>query len=79
MRKIPRRFAPFVYGVIQAGITTAVATGIATLQALGFNPWTLPAWAMAWLIAWATMLPVVILIAPFIQRAVMRFVEPPPS
>ena len=73
---ISRRFAPYIYGVIQAGITTAVASGIATFSALGFIALSVPAWLVAWMIAWATMLPVVILIAPLIQRAVMRLTAP---
>jgi hypothetical protein len=30
MFRIPRRFAHFVYGVIQSGVTTAIATGVAS-------------------------------------------------
>ena len=33
--KLPRRYAPFVYGVIQAALTTAVATAIATYSVMG--------------------------------------------
>ena len=33
-------------------------------------------WVLAWGIAWLTMLPVVVLAAPYIHRAVMRFFEP---
>jgi Zn-dependent protease with chaperone function len=77
MTKLPRRFAPFVYGIIQSGITTAIASGIATAQALGFNTLAVGAWIVAWLAAWAVMLPVVILIAPLIQKAVLSVTEPP--
>ena len=37
MVRLPNRFAPFVYGVIQAAVTTAVATAIATHQWMGFG------------------------------------------
>jgi hypothetical protein len=70
MRLLPKRFAPYVYGTIQAAITTAVATAIATGQLTGFSVLFLERWALAWLVAWATMLPVVILLAPLIERAV---------
>jgi hypothetical protein len=33
-------------------------------------------WMMAWGIAWVTMLPVVLLASPIIQRAVERLIEP---
>jgi hypothetical protein len=33
---IPRRYAPFVYGIIQATITTGIGSGIASLD--GVSP-----------------------------------------
>ncbi len=74
---LPREYAPFIFGVIQSGLTTAVATGIATLSALGFNALAVGAWLVTWLIAWATMLPIVVVAAPFIQRAVLKLTAPP--
>ena len=71
MARIPGRYAPFVYGVIQAAITTAVASAIATQQVTGLGPAFIERWVSAWALAWLTMLPVVILISPVIQRAVM--------
>lgn len=71
MLKLPRRLAPYIYGVFQSGITTAVATGIATVQTIGLGLDSARVWLAAWALAWATMLPVVFFIAPFIQRAVL--------
>jgi hypothetical protein len=71
MTRLPRQFAPFVYGIIQALITTAVATAIATHQLTGLGPRFLLEWASAWVLAFVTMLPVVIFIAPLIQRCVL--------
>jgi hypothetical protein len=70
MALLPRRLAPFAYGMIQAAVTTAVATGIATHQLTGFGMAFLRQWAVAWSLAWLTMVPVVILVAPLIERAV---------
>ncbi len=64
MARLPQKYAPFVFGVIQAAITTAVATAIATHQLTGFGLLFLQRWTLAWLVAWLTMLPVVILFAP---------------
>src|SRR5689334_357586 len=64
MARLPQKYAPFVFGVIQAAITTAVATAIATHQLTEFGLLFLERWAFAWLVAWLTMLPVVILLAP---------------
>lgn len=70
MARLPQKYAPFVFGVIQAAITTAVATAIATHQLTEFGLLFLQRWTLAWLVAWLTMLPVVILFAPLLQRAV---------
>jgi hypothetical protein len=70
MVRLPQKYAPHVFGVIQAAITTAIATGIATHHLTEFGLLFLQRWAFAWLVAWLTMLPVVILFAPLLQRAV---------
>ena len=72
-RRVPRRYAHFVFGIIQSGLTCLVASGIGSLPLLeegGF----LGAWLIAWLVAWATMMPIVILAAPLIRRIVERLV-----
>jgi hypothetical protein len=76
MFRLPPRYAPLVYGIIQAAITTAVATAIATHQLTDFGVRFLAQWASAWLLAWLTMLPVVVLIAPWVQRAVAIMTTP---
>jgi len=67
MIKLPKRYGHFLYGVIQSGITTCLATAIATF---GQGPLLAAAvrWLEAWLASWSLMIPVVLLIAPFIQR-----------
>jgi hypothetical protein len=69
--RIARRHAPYVYGLIQAAITTAIATGIATVQTTGLATGSIPLWLRAWIIAWLTMVPFVLCLAPVIQRAVV--------
>jgi hypothetical protein len=69
--RIPRRFAPMIYGVMQAGITSAIATAIAIQKIGATDEPLIGQWFTAWLLAWLTMLPVVIFISPFIQRAVL--------
>jgi hypothetical protein len=71
MSPIRRRHAHILYGVIQSGMTSGVASLIASLALIdeaGF----LGNWLKSWAIAFALMLPVVLFAAPFIQRAVMR-------
>jgi Protein of unknown function (DUF2798) len=68
MVRIERKHSHFVFGVLQAGLTSLIAAGIASfpsptiVQFLGH-------WLGSWLIAWAIMLPVVVLAAPFIRSA----------
>jgi hypothetical protein len=71
MLRIPRRYAHFVFAVIQSGLTCFVASGIASapfLQSGGF----VHHWMVAWLIAWVTMLPIVLLAAPVISAFVRK-------
>ena len=76
MARLPQRYAPFVYGIVQAGITTAVASAITTHQLTGFGVQFFSRWASAWSLSWLTMLPVVIGLAPVIQRAVVALTAP---
>ena len=71
MARLPQQYAPLVYGIIQAAITTAVATAIATYQLTHFNMRFVEEWLFAWGVSFLTMLPVVVFVAPFIQRCVL--------
>lgn len=73
---IPRRFSALMYGVIQAAITSAVATTIATYQASPVGTSMLWYWLRYWSLSWIAMLPIVILVAPLIQRTVLWLTEP---
>ncbi len=66
MLGIPRRYTHFIFGVIQAGLTSLIAAGIASF------PSSTPLqfiyhWLLSWLVAWIAMLPVVVLAAPAIR------------
>ncbi|KYK43733.1 MULTISPECIES: DUF2798 domain-containing protein [Bradyrhizobium] len=71
MLGIPRRYSHFVFGIIQSGLTSLVATGIASLPA-GGPMMFVRHWMVSWLIAWAAMLPVVLLAAPAIRAFSLR-------
>ncbi|KPF69181.1 GNAT family acetyltransferase [Bosea sp. AAP35] len=66
---IPRRYSHVAFGVIQAGLTSAVASGVAVLAGPDAGP-ALSRWLSAWALSWTMMLPVVVFAAPFIRRAV---------
>jgi hypothetical protein len=67
MLKIPRRFNHFVFGVIQSGLTRAVATAIARLS-FPIEGSAISSWLASWLLSWATMLPIVFLAATLIRK-----------
>lgn len=71
MLGIPRRYVHFVFGVIQSGLTSAVAAGIASLPFLSEGGF-LRHWTQSWLAAWLLMLPVVLFAAPVILKLAMR-------
>jgi FtsH-binding integral membrane protein len=67
MLGIPRRFSHFVFGVIQSGLTCAIAAAIASFPFLAGGTF-LKHWLQSGLIAWITMLPVVVFAAPAIRK-----------
>ena len=67
MLGIPRRYAHFVFGVVQSGLTSAIAAAIASYPFLA-NGSFLRQWLASWLIAWLIMLPVVVFAAPTIRK-----------
>lgn len=69
--KVPRRHSHFVFGVIQSGLTCAVAAAIASYPFIDGGAF-FGHWITSWVIAWVTMLPVVLLAAPLIRKIVER-------
>ncbi len=78
MLPISRRHAHYVFAVMQSGLTTGVATGVASLPfwSKGF----FLHWLLAWLGSWVVMLPIVIGAAPLLRRLAHRITrdETPP-
>lgn len=70
MFAIPRRYSHFIFGIIQSGLTSCIAAGIASLSAIatGNFLWN---WLASWLVSWAVMSPVVLLAAPIIRSLSM--------
>lgn len=74
LRRLPPRYSAHVFGVMQSGLTTALASAIATFGAVGFSLAALAKWVVAWVIGWATVVPVVIVLAPHLKRLSERLV-----
>lgn len=77
--QLPHWLAPYIYGVLQAGLTTALATAIAVHRHMGFGVDFIEELVPSWLISWIAMLPIVIGVSPLIQRCVHALVQPEPE
>jgi hypothetical protein len=66
MLGIPRRYSHFIFGVIQAGLTSFIAAAIASISLWGSGRF-LHNWMLSWLVSWVMMLPAVLFAAPAIQ------------
>jgi hypothetical protein len=66
MLRIPQRYSHFVYGVIQSGLTCAIATGVANVPFLAAGSFVAH-WLQSWFVAWIMMLPIMLLAAPAIR------------
>ena len=66
MLGLPRRYAHFIFALIQSGMTSAIAAGIASLPLSADGTFWLH-WLKSWLAAWLILAPVVILAAPLIR------------
>lgn len=66
---VPKRLSHFVFSIIQSGLTCLVATAIASRHVIGFDAFV-ASWLVSWVSSWLTMLPVVLLVAPLIRKAV---------
>ena len=61
------RYSHFVYGVIQSGLTCAIAAAIASFPFLVEGSFA-KHWIKSGLLAWLVMLPVVLFAAPAIRK-----------
>jgi hypothetical protein len=66
MCAISRRHSHFVFAVVQAGLTSLIAAGIASLPVVAISQFLLH-WLLSWIISWVMILPIVVLAAPLIR------------
>jgi hypothetical protein len=65
---LPARAKPYAFAATQAFVTTGVSTFIASGAAL-------PRWLVAWALAWILLVPLVLLMAPFLWRLLSRLCD----
>lgn len=75
MRRVPLHYTPYLFAVIQAGLTTGIATAIATYHAVPLGTTFFLRWFASWAFSWVALVPIVILAAPAIQALVRRIAE----
>lgn len=75
MLPIPRRYSHYVFGVIQSGLTSGLATLVACVSNLPDESFVLH-WVDAWLVSWSLMMPVVLFAAPLIRRVATALTRP---
>jgi len=66
MLGIPRHYSHFVFGAIQSGLASMIASGIASFALLAVGNF-FRNWLASWFISWALMLPLVLIAAPAIR------------
>ena len=67
--RIPEQYRHLIFGVIQSGLTCAVAAAIASFPFYADGSF-LSHWVRAYLYSWIIMLPVVVIAAPVIRKIV---------
>ena len=67
MLGIPLRYSHFIFGIIQSGLTSAIAAAIASLPFRVAGSFAIH-WLQSWLVSWLLMLTIVIFAAPAIRR-----------
>lgn len=78
MLPIARRHSHYVFAVLQSGLTTLIASGIASSAVISEGGF-LRNWLSSWVTAWALMVPVVVIAAPTIRRMAVALTRPEAS
>lgn len=66
MPRPPRRYAHFLFAIIQSGMTSAIASAIAFFR-VATDASLISDWLTSWLTAWVAMVPIVLFAAPAIR------------
>jgi hypothetical protein len=77
MLGIPRRHAHFVFGVIQAGLTSAIAAAVASFPFIAEGSF-LTRWLESSALSWFLMLPIVLFAAPIIRKLALLMTREEP-
>lgn len=76
-KRLPARFAPYLFALLLSGLMSLIVSGIATVRALGVDADFPAAWFWAWLSSWAIAFPSVLVVSPLVRRMVAKLTHPP--
>ena len=66
--RLPRRYAPIVFGLVMSTMICAVTSSMITAINTGFDAGYVERWMRAYVLAWAFAFPTVVIVAPHIRR-----------
>jgi hypothetical protein len=75
MRRLPQRYTPFLFAVVQAAVTTGLATAITAHHSAPLGLVFVTHWLVSWAVAWVVMVPVVLVAAPAINRSIAAMTD----
>ena len=77
-RKLPARYAAIVLPFFLSCIMTCLISGISTLRGVGFAPGVLQLWLGSWGLSWLIAFPTLLAVLLLVRRLTAAVVETPP-
>lgn len=74
-RKLPKRLAPILFGLLLSGMMSFIVSGLSTFRSIGLVDGFFFTWITAWLGSWVVAFPVVLFVAPMVGRIVAKVSE----
>ena len=68
--KLPKRYAPILFGLLMSGVVALIVSGAITLLRVGAIPGWINIWLSNYALAWSVAFPSVIVAAPVTRRLV---------
>ena len=75
--RIPRRAAPYIFGLLLSGMMSFMVSGVATWNAIGFPGDFVVIWLGSWIFAWSVAFPTLLIVRPFVQKLTDAIVRQP--
>lgn len=70
--KIPRRYAPVLFGFLLSGVMVSIVSAVVLVLNRGIGDGFALAWLRSFLTTWPIAFPTVLVVAPWVRRTVER-------